>query len=158
MSERTDALHRQASEVLERMHAMPPRQPGEALRPSEEAAILDLHAAGWTQTAIAERVGCSQPTVSRTLAEYDDSRPLARKLLESRARDVAEAVIKGIVAGDPRTGLKLLGKLDVVREDTQAAVAATFQIHVGQPGRGLQPPAIDADCRPEAEPGRDEGE
>jgi hypothetical protein len=63
---------------------------------------------------IARAVGCHQSTVSRTLAEYDDSRPLARKYLEARALEMTKRLVAD---AKPETVLRVLAKLDVVRDD-----------------------------------------
>jgi IS30 family transposase len=59
------------------MQLVPPCEPGEKLRPIDEAMILEMSSAGKSQTEIADAVGCHQSTVSRTLAEWTDSRELA---------------------------------------------------------------------------------
>jgi hypothetical protein len=102
-----------------------------------------LHAQGVSQTDIARAVGCHQSTVSRTLVEYDDSRPLARKYLESKALDMTKRLVTD---AKPETILRVLAKLDVVREDAQGA-GTSVVIAIGQPGvelpESLQPPVID---------------
>jgi hypothetical protein len=110
----TDSLSVEAEKLLARMPLVPPREPGEKLRAADEAKILELHAAGKTQTDIARVIGCHQSTVSRTIAEYDDSRPLARKYLESRALEMTRRLVTD---AKPETILRVLGKLDVVRDD-----------------------------------------
>jgi len=111
-------LTTEAERLLERMKLVPPREPGEQLRPADEARILALAAKGVSQTDIAKEVGCHQSTVSRTIAQYDDSRPLARKYLEARALDLTRRLVEG---AKPETILRVLGKLDVVRDDGQDA-------------------------------------
>jgi hypothetical protein len=110
-------LQGQAEALLDSMKMVPPREPGEKLRAADEAQILELHAAGHSQTDIARAVGCHQSTVSRTIADYDDSRPLARKYLDARAVDIAKRLV---AEAPPAVALKLLGKLDVVRDDAVA--------------------------------------
>ena len=73
---------------------------------------------GFSQERAASEVGCDQSTISRVLAKYDDTRPLARKRLEAAAIEIAE---RAITAGDP---IKLLAKLDVVRDDAERAGSA----------------------------------
>lgn len=96
------------------MALVPPREPGDPLRPRDEARILELTEEGWTQERIAAEIGCHQSTVSRTLAEYDDSRPLARKHLEANALALARRFVE---ESRPAEILKMMGKLDVVRDD-----------------------------------------
>jgi len=52
--------------------------------------------------------------VSRTIAEYDDSRPLARKLLNARAVDMARRFVNDATSRDI---LRMMGKLDVVGDE-----------------------------------------
>jgi transcriptional regulator with XRE-family HTH domain len=111
-------LQTEAEKLLEKMRLAPPREPGEKLRPSDEVMILRLNDEGLSQEKIAEQVGCHQSTVSRTLSEYDDSRPAARKYLEARALDMTRRFVQD---ADPATILKMLAKLDVVREEAASA-------------------------------------
>jgi hypothetical protein len=104
----------EAAQLRDAMQLVPPREPGEKLRATDEAKILELHGQGVTQTDIARAVGCHQSTVSRTLAEYDDSRPLARKYLEARALEMTKRLVTD---AKPETILRVLAKLDVVRDD-----------------------------------------
>jgi hypothetical protein len=107
-------LQAQADALRSHMELTPPREPGEKLRAADEAKILELHAQGASQTDIARAVGCHQSTVSRTLAEYDDSRPLARKYLKSKALEMTKRLVTD---AKPETILRVLAKLDVVRDD-----------------------------------------
>jgi hypothetical protein len=110
-------LERQANALLGQMQLTAPREPGEKLRAADEAKILELHAQGHTQIDIARAIGCHQSTVSRTLAEYDDSRPLARKYLEAKALDMTKRLCAD---AKPETVLRVLAKLDVVRDDGES--------------------------------------
>src|SRR5262245_55848606 len=103
-----------AQELLTQMAHLAPREPGERLRAADEAKILEMHGQGYSQTDIASAVGCHQSTVSRTLAEYDDSRPLARRVLEAKAVEMARRLVTD---AKPETILRVLAKLDVVRDD-----------------------------------------
>jgi Homeodomain-like domain len=107
-------LQMEAEKLLEKMRLVPPREPSEKLRPSDEARILDLAAQGWTQERIAGEIACHQSTVSRTLAEYDDSRPLARRYLNARAIKMAQRFVE---EARPSDVLRMMGKLDVIRDD-----------------------------------------
>jgi hypothetical protein len=106
IGEPMNELQTDANALRQAMQLVPPREPGEKLRPGDEAKILELHAGGHTQTDIARAVGCHQSTVSRTLAEYDDSRPLARKYLEAKALDIDEAPSDRREAGDDSAGAR----------------------------------------------------
>ena len=94
-------LQSHADALLRQMNLVPPREPREALRPIDEATILELAATGKSQTEIAGLVGCHQSTVSRTLAEWTDSRGLARKYARSQvARDDETVRGGGVTRGD----------------------------------------------------------
>lgn len=109
-----EALRDEAAKLRQAMELVPPRELGEPLSREDEARILELKAEGLTQAEIAGRVGCHQSTVSRTLAEYDDSRPQARKYLEAQAHELTKRLVRD---AKPEVILRILGKLDVVRDD-----------------------------------------
>jgi IS30 family transposase len=136
MDQRT--LQGEAEKLLQKMHLAPPREPGERLRSEDEARILELAASGVTQLDIARAVGCHQSTVSRTIADYADTRGLARRFLETKAIDVAQGLVAA-AKDRPAEALKLLGKLDVVRDDEHKS-AVGVQVIIGDRER----PAIDA--------------
>jgi hypothetical protein len=124
-------LQEAAADLLRQLEQEPARAAGEPLRPSDELRILVMvREQGATQEDAAAAVGCHQSTVSRVLAKYDDTRPLARKRLEAAALEVAERAIRD---GDP---LKLLAKLDVLREDREAVERPTVQVLIGIPPPG----------------------
>jgi hypothetical protein len=125
------ALQTQAEKLLERMKTLPPRDPGEPLRPTEELHIMQLTERGLRQEAIAVDVGCHQSTVSRTIAKYTDTRPLARKRLEAEALTMAERIITD---GKPETLLKVMAKLDVVRDEDARPADAGVIIQIGFAG------------------------
>jgi IS30 family transposase len=89
-----DNLQAEAEKLLQLMRDLPPRELGEKLRPIDEATILELAAAGKSQTEIAQIVGCNQSTVSRTLAEWADSRGLARKYAEAKSLEMMQRFVK----------------------------------------------------------------
>jgi hypothetical protein len=131
----TDVLNDGAAGLLRQMQLTPPREPGEKLRAADEARILELHTAGHSQVDIARAVGCHQSTVSRTLAEYDDSRPLARKYLEAQALAMTKRLVSD---ARPETILRVLAKLDVVRDDRESgAVSDGPTLFLGNEGRAL---------------------
>jgi hypothetical protein len=135
-------LQGEAEKLLQKMSLAPPREPGERLRPEDEARILELAAAGVTQMEIAAQIGCHQSTVSRTIAVYADTRGLARKFLEAKAIDVARDLVAA-AKDRPAQALKLLGKLDVVRDETVGGSdAVQVNVIVGQPGQPAGPDPI----------------
>jgi len=133
-------LEADAAKLLQSMRLVPPREPGEKLRPIDEAAILELAAARKSQTEIAQIVGCNQSTVSRTLAEWADSRGLARKYAEAKSLDMMKRFVK---EAPPADILKLQAKLDVVREDKEAARDTGIVINIGAPGHPIRLPDLD---------------
>jgi hypothetical protein len=112
---------------------------GRKLPLSAHAEILRLAAAGRRQVDIAREVGCHQATVSRTLADYDDSRALARKFLEAKALDMTKRLVADAKA---ETILRVLAKLDVVRDEDLRSSTPGVVIQIGTPGAPLQLPAI----------------
>jgi len=100
--------------------------------------MLQLSDAGKTATEIAQVIGCTISTVSRTLDELGDNRALARRQLEAAAPRLVRTVVN---SKDAATALRALGKLDVVREDN-ASASVNIGIAIGQPGMSLSPPVI----------------
>jgi hypothetical protein len=129
------SLSGEANALLERMQSAPPREAGEPLRPIDEATILDLAAMGKSQTEIAGLVGCHQSTVSRTLADWSDSRGLARKYAEAKSLEMMK---RFVAEASPAEILKMQAKLDVVREDRAIGSEPSFVV-VFNP----EPPVID---------------
>ena len=137
------SLNSEANALLERMQSAPPREAGEPLRPIDEAAILDLAATGKSQTEIAGLVGCHQSTVSRTLADWADSRGLARKYAEAKSLEMMK---RFVADASPAEILKMQAKLDVVREDRAIGGEPSFVV-VFNP----EPPSFDV-IQPRAVP------
>lgn len=100
----------------------------------QKMQILRLDREGAEQKHIASIVGCSQPTVSKTLAELEDSREEARALLEAGASQLAQTVVN---TKDAAVALKALGKIDVVRDDAVPG-GSSLTVMIG----GLEPPVI----------------
>lgn len=84
---------------------------------AEESLILKLADDGLTQTQIAQRVGCSQPTVSNVLSEFADTRHIARKRLNSSAAAIAERLSQTKHAP---TMLEVLRDLEVTTKQAPA--------------------------------------
>jgi transcriptional regulator with XRE-family HTH domain len=117
-----------AEALLQTMAHQSPRVPGERLTATQEALILEASRAGLTQEQIAAQIGCHQSTVSRTLATYDDSRPLARKYLEAQALALTRRFVE---EAKPEAVLRMLAKLDVVRDDAAPGPVAAIRVVVG---------------------------
>ena len=123
------------------MSLVPPREAGEKLRPEHEARILDLHDQGVMQEAIAAEIGCHQSTVSRTLADWRDTRGMARKYAESKALEMMKRFVED---ASPAEILKMQAKLDVVREDREPGGGNQMVVVLGSGSQLLEPPTIQA--------------
>jgi len=122
------------------MTLVPPREPRESLRPIDEATLLELAAAGKSQTEIASIVGCHQSTVSRTLAEWADSRGMARRYAEAKSLHMMK---RFVAEASPAEILKMQQKLDVVRDDRLEHGGNQVVIVLGTQAQPLQPPVFD---------------
>lgn len=132
-------LNTEAEKLLEQMALVPPREPGEQLRPIDEATILELSDAGKSQAEIAERIGCHQSTVSRTLAEWKDTRGPARKYAEAKSLHMMKRFVADATPADI---LKMQAKLDVIREDRESQGGNTLVVMLGSADAPLQPPQL----------------
>lgn len=102
-------LHADTSAGAENTLAQPIRDYSRLTR-AEHAAILKLRDLGKTQVEIAQVIGCSQPTVSDTLREFEDTRLLAGHILRAGASHLATTVVKTTHAG---TALEALRDMQV---------------------------------------------
>lgn len=79
--------------------------------PAKHRAVLELHDQKLTQVAIAQRVGLSQPQVSRIIREYDDTGFLAAKLANNRrlrnARAAFDGAEKAALNGKPEWAIQI---------------------------------------------------
>jgi hypothetical protein len=140
-------LQEKASALLARIDGDQEAERSGRLSPGDRVMIFRLAAKGLSQDEIARIVGCSQPTVSRTLALID-TRKEARMILESGSAKLAQTVVD---TPDGKVALQALGKLDVVREDAHGGGNSSFVLVVGQPGlvpSELEPPVIDVTAIP----------
>ena len=132
MDEPKTSLTADAEKLLERMTRMPPREPGDKLRPEDEARILELAELGpghgWTQEKIAAAIGCHQSTVSRTIAAYTDTGALAQKYLRAKAHDMVRRFVAEAKSAEI---LRMLGKLEVVRDDHAHGAQLGVQVVLG---------------------------
>ena len=111
---------------------------GRRLSNRAKGLILSLTDAGKSQTEIAQIVGCTISTVSRTLDDLTDNRALARRQLEAAAPNLVRTITQ---SKDAATALRALGKLDVVREDGPNS-SVNVAIAIGQPSTPLAAPSI----------------
>lgn len=107
-----------------------------------EGLILKLSDEGKTQHQVAQMVGCSQATVSRTLAAFQDTRALAKSHLHNNAIRLAERVIK---QANVEESLEVLDRLDVAPKKERGGNSHTgVQVIVNMPGQSSsKPPVID---------------
>jgi predicted transcriptional regulator len=93
-----------------------------------------------TQTKIAQLIGCSQPTISYVLSEFQDTRHLARAILHRDAHKFAQRIVDD---ANVEESLEVLDRLDVAAK-RQESKGHTISIVVAMPGQGqMRPPAID---------------
>jgi len=91
---------------------------------------------GMTQTELAAIFGITQGQVSRLLAQFEDTRVLAKNRLNKEADAIVEATVNAtkIAAsrGDANPGLELLDRLDIAAKKRQEATGgAKVMIMVG---------------------------
>ncbi len=105
---------------------------------AEESLILQLANEGKSQTAIAQVLGCSQPTVSRVIHAFTDTREHAKRILHNGAAKLATKVVD---ASDVDQALEVLDRLDVAPKRV-AAAGAGVNILIGMPGQAIGPDVI----------------
>lgn len=145
MDQSVEQLKTDADKLLARWRELPARDAGTELRDLDKQAILALRAKGETQARIGEIVGCDQATVSRTLSALLDTRPLARAILEGASASMARNVAEN---GKPELHAKMLGKLDVIREDNERGVTVNTAVIVARaddPSTWLPEPVFEAE-------------
>lgn len=106
------SLEEQAEALLERVpDALEKPIPNFSRLTKEDIALmLKLRDAGKTQVEIAQVIGCSQPTVSQTLAEFIDTRLEAANILRGGASELAKRIVK---KAGPMVALETLRDLEV---------------------------------------------
>lgn len=137
----------QTLEPLLETQTRQPRKPGRGsqLTKREISLCLQLAEAGKTGREIAQVLGVSDSTISRTLETWGDTRPLARRLLEARATQLAQTVVK---TKNADVALRALGKLDVVRED-QVSSGNQMVVVLGTGVQQLEPPVLTSALQPQ---------
>ena len=120
------------TEIIETTHApsVPARVRGKHLTQAQISLLLLLRDGGLLETEIAARpeLSCSVSTVSRTLAQFSDTRTLARRHLESSALPVARSVVRAS-RSDGNLGCKVLTGLGLLSPAGSPSVAV--QVNVG---------------------------
>ena len=102
---------------------------------AETGLCLQLANEGLTQTAIAQRLACSQATVSRTLKAFTDTRELAKRRLHGSADRLVRRVI---AKADVEESLELLDRIDVAPK-RQASAGQGVNIVIGMVGQPIGP-------------------
>ena len=104
---------------------------------AEDVLILKLHAEGKSQVDIAAVIGCSQPTVSRTLAEYEDTSILAKYRVRNSALKLVDRVIAD---ADVDQSLEVLDRIGVLeKRNVDSGRAGQVNIVIGMPGQPAGP-------------------
>lgn len=96
------------------------------LSQTDVGVLLKLHRDGLTQVQIAQRLGCSQKTVSKWLTDLTDSAETAKVYLRGKALQMAENVVKRGMARDHVATLKGIGVL----ADDSANQGVIYQIGI----------------------------
>ena len=105
----------------------------------KEGLILKLAEAGKTQVEIAKITDVSQPTVSRTLAAYADTRVHAKALLNKHASRLAERVVKDANVAE---SLEVLERIEVIAAKKQDSRGSQVTIVIGMPGQPAGPDPV----------------
>ncbi len=93
---------------------------------SDLGVLLKLKRDGLTQAEIAQRLGCSQPTVSKWLDQFEDTTEHAKVFLRGSALRMAENVVKKGKARDHIQALKGIGVLEPDARDINIAVGVSL--------------------------------
>ena len=97
---------------------------------------LRLHQDGLTQTEIAHRLACHRSTICRLLADYADTRELAKHKMQHGALKLAERVI---AEADVEQSLEVLDRLEVAPKRQTDTSRSGVQILIGMPGSPAGP-------------------
>lgn len=110
---------------------------------AEVGSLLALSRAGKTQTEIAQALGCAISTVSRWLANTEDTTELAKLRLRSSAVDFVNRVIKD---ADVEQSLEVLDRIGVAEKRQTQSGNAQVQILIGMPGSPAGPDPLASIC------------
>jgi DNA-binding transcriptional regulator YiaG len=106
--------------------------------------LLKYRRQGLTQVEIAQRLGCSQSTVSKWLDDLTDSTEPAKEYLRGQALRMAQNIVKKGLARDHIQALNGLGVLHQQDTGSLTVVINGLTLH----GTGKPEPAIDATFAP----------
>ena len=111
------------------------------LNPLDIAYILKAAAEGHEQKTIADRLRCTQPSVSKVLRQYTPTDSLAKQFIRATALIVAKAsvvaALKAARRGRGEECLEILDRLDVLPKRQVEDGRARVQIAVMIPGQTL---------------------
>lgn len=94
----------------------------------DEAMILKLAEDGRTQTEIAQLIGTTQPTVSRVLSAFGDTRSLAKRIAHNAAAKLTKRVIDD---ADVDQALEVLDRIGVMEKRDTSGKGQTINIVAG---------------------------
>ncbi len=97
---------------------------------AETALVLRLSLEGLTQTQIAKRLDCSQPTVWRILNEFQDTRELAKSKLYHGSLGLAKRIVAD---ADVDQSIDVLERIAVLEPKQNQSGPVGVQILIGMP-------------------------
>lgn len=106
---------------------------------AELGSLIALARAGKTQTEIAQALNCNISTVSRWLAQFEDTTELAKQRLKNSANTLAERVVKD---ADVEQSLEVLDRLEVLPKRQNDSNRTGVQIFVGMPSSPIGPDPV----------------
>jgi IS30 family transposase len=95
------------------------------LTQAEIALVFQLHKEGFSQVAIAQRLGCNQSTISKWLDTIQDTTEPAKAYLRGSALKMAQNIVRKGRATDHVAALK---GLSVLQEDRSAGLVVQIGI------------------------------
>lgn len=107
---------------------------------TEIALALKLREEGFTQVAIAERLQCSQPSLSELFSKFSDTRAIAKLRANNRALKLVDAALDGAERaakdGKPEAALEVLDRVDVLaKRQVDSSRGSAVQVVVNMPGQ-----------------------
>lgn len=122
-------------EPTELVETEEPRKNGKRLTHGEIHLALTLRDEGLSQVAIAKRLNTTQATISRLLAQWQDTRVLAKAVIKKRAKKLAEKLCD---TADANQILEVFDREGILekKRDTQESNRIQVMIGVKLPGVG----------------------
>jgi predicted transcriptional regulator len=104
---------------------------------SEIALAVKLREDGLTQDQIAQRLGCSQPTICQLLKEFSDTRPLAKLKANNLALKLLQRVEQ---QANVEESLEVLDRTGVIeKRQVDTGRGGNVNIVIGMPGAAAGP-------------------